>query len=176
MVDIETLSTQDNATVLSIGAVKFDMKGEILDRFYMKLNLDEQANRHISISTMKWWLNQVAEHPASNDIFITPNVAPVKNSLDLLRKFLLVPVGSTRQVWANDPDFDMRILDNLAKEYDTTLPWAFYEFRSVRTAKMVAQQKGYLFDKSLVTHHALEDCIRQVDIVTKAFGDLYETV
>ena len=59
MVDIETLSTAVNAAVLSIGAVEFDpMSGKIEREFYHELDLSEQANRHIDVNTMQWWVKQ----------------------------------------------------------------------------------------------------------------------
>jgi DNA polymerase III epsilon subunit-like protein len=60
MVDIETLGTKPSSTILSIGAVFFDIEtGELGERFYM--NIDPKQDRSIDPSTVMWWMVQSSE-------------------------------------------------------------------------------------------------------------------
>ena len=67
MVDLETLSTKNNATILTIGAIKFNLKdapgeGE-QNTFYMRVNLDscKELGLDIDKNTEKWWNEQSPE-------------------------------------------------------------------------------------------------------------------
>ncbi|NDD98181.1 MAG: 3'-5' exoribonuclease, partial [Actinobacteria bacterium] len=61
MIDIETLSTQYNAAILSIGAVKWE-ESEIVDTFY--INVDPKSCKelglHVEHKTVEWWMKQSA--------------------------------------------------------------------------------------------------------------------
>lgn len=173
MIDIETLSTAKNAVVLSIGAVHFDPKtGVIIDEFYKELRLSDQANRKVDIGTVQWWMKQVAEHPERASIFEQGDInehCPVRNALILLRDFL----GDEKKcVWACDPDFDLDILATLYADYDLTVPWKYYEPKSVRTIRMFAEELGLPKLEVTKTHNALEDCIRQSNEVITVYQRL----
>lgn len=173
MIDIETLSTAKNAVVLSIGAVHFDPKtGVIIDEFYKELRLSDQANHKIDISTVQWWMKQVAEHPERAKVFEQGDInehCPVRNALILLRDFL----GDDKKcVWACDPDFDLDILATLYADYDLTVPWKYYEPKSVRTIRMLAEELGLPKLEATKTHNALEDCIRQANEVITVYQHL----
>lgn len=160
MLDIETLSTTVEAAVLSIGAVEFDpITGQILDEFYKELRLQDQKKRDIDPETVKWWVKQVMEDPTRANVFLNDNKAPVRNVLLLLRDFL---GEGKKNVWACDPDFDCAILTNLYTEYQLSVPWSYYEPKSVRTVRKLAKLKGLEAQEAVKTHNALDDCKRQV--------------
>jgi len=62
MIDLETLDTGPSATVLTLGAVKFDpyTAKEPYAELYIKLDIDEQdrLGRTVSDSTIEWWGKQ----------------------------------------------------------------------------------------------------------------------
>jgi hypothetical protein len=62
MIDLETLSTRPDATVLTLGAIKFDpyTDAEPHSGLYIRLNVDEQShlNRHVDEGTLEWWGRQ----------------------------------------------------------------------------------------------------------------------
>lgn len=164
MIDIETLSTAKNAVVLSIGAVHFDPKTSVIvDEFYKELRLSDQANRKVDIGTVQWWMKQVAEHPERASIFEQSDInkhCPVRNALILLRDFL----GDEKKcVWACDPDFDLDILATLYADYDLTVPWKYYEPKSVRTVREIAKMHHIGLPEFGKTHNALDDCKRQIE-------------
>ena len=58
MIDLETLATTPEAAVLTIGACKFDPRGNtIADTFYERIDVDSQ-DRDINPSTIEWWSKQ----------------------------------------------------------------------------------------------------------------------
>lgn len=178
MVDIETLSTAKNAVVLSIGAVFFDPKtGTVLDEFYKELRLSDQANRKVDVSTVQWWVNQVAQHPERASIFsqeLNGNKCPTRNALLLLRDFIESHRVAEHDlcVWACDPDFDLDILATLYADYDLNVPWKYYEPKSVRTIRMLGKELGLPKLEEQKTHNALEDCIRQAKEVHRVYSNM----
>ena len=68
MIDLETLDTKPSASILTIGAVKFDPTGDELkestcEKFYVKVDLDscDKLGLTVSQSTLDWWANQSQE-------------------------------------------------------------------------------------------------------------------
>ena len=58
MIDLETLATTPEATVLTIGACKFDPHGNTIDEtLYMRVDIDSQ-DRDIDPNTLEWWSKQ----------------------------------------------------------------------------------------------------------------------
>ena len=61
MLDIETLGDVSYSSILSIGAVKFDINtGETGDTFYVTVDLQSclDAGLIITASTFNWWLEK----------------------------------------------------------------------------------------------------------------------
>lgn len=174
MIDIETLSTAVNAVVLSVGAVEFDpITGEIKRNFYYELDLSEQKERHISASTVQWWLKQCMENQKNIDLMVKEN--KWKNSIaSVLIKlgafisgndinYLKRAEGYEKiSLWSCDPDFDIAILANLYEEHKLPVPWKYSEPKSVRTVRTLAELHNIGLPKDNASHNALEDCIRQV--------------
>lgn len=182
MVDIETLSTAVNAVILSVGAVEFDpFTGNIEREFYCELRLDMQRDRHISGDTVQWWAKQITENNAEN-ILTNPNskkIDPHNAVFDLAEFLKCSAYGVTTpveykdiNVWACDPDFDLAILSNLYGGLRLPVPWKFWETRSVRTVRQIAELKGIELPKQPATHNALEDCKRQVAEVSAIIARL----
>ena len=65
MLDLETLSTKPDATVLTFGACKFNpYKQEDIDKgIYFRINVDEQITlgRDVDDSTVEWWGKQAED-------------------------------------------------------------------------------------------------------------------
>ena len=67
MIDLETLSTEQNAIILNIGAIGFDpFSSNVYTQhsFYARIDLESQPTRHESEQTLKWWMKQ---HKDSQD-------------------------------------------------------------------------------------------------------------
>ena len=64
MLDLETLSLDANAVIVSIGAVAFDLHtGIVGDKFHITIDILEQTlhGGDISKDTLSWWTSQDAE-------------------------------------------------------------------------------------------------------------------
>jgi hypothetical protein len=71
--DLETMgSTRQTAAIVSIGAVAFNVEGDMSEPFYVNVDL-EDAMRHgltVDADTIKWWMRQ--QLLAREAIFIAP--------------------------------------------------------------------------------------------------------
>ena len=65
MIDLETLSTNPNATILTVGGVKFDpyTSEEPAEGMYFRVDVDSQTKigRNVMQETMNWWATQPKE-------------------------------------------------------------------------------------------------------------------
>lgn len=159
MIDIETLSTQPNATILNIGAIGFDpFTTTVYDQhsFYARINTDSQTNRHIDDNTVGWWAKQCAE--AQEEAFGEDNRVELSDALDDLAKL----IRKSGNIWANGIAFDMTILENAYKELNKSLPWQYYRVLDARTLYKL-NPSGRLGNN----HHALLDCVNQIELLQK---------
>ena len=158
MIDIETLSTQTNALVLSIAAVWFGVDGTTtaLD---VPLDPIAQPDRHIDPDTVRWWMGQ-NEH--ARKLLSTPadRYAPLPD----VARVLAAAVKEADEIWANDPDFDCTILRDLFPD----IKWPFWKHRSVRTIKALAGKEflNSIPESGFVAHNALADATKQARVVT----------
>jgi exodeoxyribonuclease VIII len=70
-------------------------------------------------------------------------------------------IWHSKRVWANGPTFDMNILEHAYKSLGMALPWKYYTVRDARTVYSLCPS----LDKYPASHHALEDCRRQIDLL-----------
>lgn len=157
MLDLETLSTRGNAAILSIGAVKFDLdKMKIDDKgFYSSISIDSnvEAGRHISESTLVWWLDQ---GDAAKRVFTEPKVV-----LDAALESFVDWVGRDDcAIWGNGSDFDVAILSSAFHQAGYETPWKFYNTRCFRTFKNLPGAPRCT-TPPLVAHNALHDALSQ---------------
>ena len=136
MLDIETLSTANNAVIIAIGAVKFDLKTkQILDRFYSRIDplscLD--AGLTVSGSTIMWWMNQGEEARAQ----FKGVLPPLKNALNGFTSWLHKMPGEigSEHVWGNGATFDNVILANAYNALGLARPWSYKGDRCYRTIR-----------------------------------------
>lgn len=169
MIDIETLSTDPEAVVLSIGAVRFntnDTPGEFSDEFYSVLELDSQKalDRSISKSTMQWWERQSAD---AREILTTTDRRNTKEALMGLHPFM-----SDMKVWGNGSDFDNVIMTSLFRDYGIPCPWNFWDNRCFRTFK--SEFKGLIAAPAFrgEKHNALDDAKHQAEHLQMIFAAL----
>lgn len=172
VIDIETLSTNNNALILTIGAIKFKRNEEIkelkkMDTFYSKIIKKSclKLGMHIDENTLEWWKKQPKEsqYEALHD---KTNRIEIKDALIKLSDFL----KDVKCIWANSPNFDCVILENAYKSCELDIPWNFWQLRCCRTLYDIA--KVNLNTISVVSHNSLEDCYRQLIGIKKSCGNL----
>ena len=156
MIDIEGLATGPDATILTIAAQSFDPFGSgYYDRcYYARITLESQENRSIEDGTIAWWATQPE---AQAEAFSEECRVPLDIALDSLYKL----AWQHKFIWANGPTYDMNILEHAYKSYGKALPWQFYNVRDARTVYSLCPG----LNTYPASHHALEDCRRQIDLL-----------
>lgn len=162
MVDLETMSTESNAAICSIGAVKFSIDEGVIDTFYCTVDASDCKAKglHISSDTVRWWSKQP------------------KEVLDALRKDTLPLWSALTQfsqwygaeqypTWGCGSDFDNVILENAYKSVGMQRPWNAWKNRCYRTIREViklpeAPRQG-------TYHNALDDALHQTHHLLKIF-------
>ena len=157
MIDIEGLGTGPDAAILTIAAQSFDAfgTGHYPDRhYYARITLESQENRRIQDDTLAWWATQPE---AQAEAFAEDNRVPLDQALDDLYKL----AWQHDYIWAQGPTYDINILEHAYKSYNKFQPWQFYKIRDSRTLI------GLWPDCPAppASHHALEDCRRQIERV-----------
>ena len=159
MIDLETLATTPDATVLSIGAVKFNPFGDELndkkmESFYVRVDIDscDKIGLTVSDSTLEWWSKQSKE--AQEEAFNPEGRINIADAMNQLYKFC----WSAKRVWSHGAGFDVVILETIFRRIQKAYPWQYWTVRDTRT----------LFDMGIdskrppvLKHHALEDAWNQ---------------
>lgn len=173
--DLETLSTNGDAAILSIGATAFNRDtGEIGPAFYIEVDVDDAIRHgHVSGSTLAWWMSQSAE---AKTVFST---APESKSLlptamRQLAEFVTGVGGPDVRVWGNGSSFDVSILETAFRKTQSwaPMPWEFWNIRDMRTIVDVAREVG--FDTRRVpfvgvAHNAGADATHQAKVISAAW-------
>lgn len=161
MLDIETLSTQPDAVVLSIGAAQFQLSPAFEDgpRFGNKViilpNLREQIDlaRHVDMGTVHWW-NRL---PPTARAHWSANYP--EHCLDESYKLLNDIMAGSETIWAHGTDFDIGVLRTLFK----STPWKYNSVRDARTIyRTIKKVRSMPSDIKFVEHDPLDDCVHQI--------------
>lgn len=165
MVDIETLSTDARAVIVSIGAVAFD-KDDIKRKFFLTADIDGQIRRGRLIcgETLKWWFLQNEKVQEQ----ITSGGGDIKNALTALSLFYKTS-GCTK-IWANGVNFDVTILENAMKQFGVEIPWYYKDVIDFRTFKALSKCKVEPLRVG-AHHNALDDAISQAKFVQAVYNE-----
>lgn len=163
--DIETLSVNKNAAVLSFGFVVVDItKDQSFDELIENgveflFDTSLQVNRHVSQSTRQWWSEQGAEAQR----VLEPGAA----ARDHRKIFTLIEEAgfnpaelSTFNWYARGPGFDQAILESLWEMDGISPPWKFYKMRDIRTwleCHGLADNTKLKKPPGMIHHNAMHD-------------------
>ena len=174
LLDIETLSTDPRAVVLSIACVPFLLGkkqsfNEIMNSgFIVKIAVEEQVkrlSRTIDKGTVDWWKKQDKEvfdsmvRPAPHDV--SPREAITK-----LSKFISTQEGFSKKdsyIWSRGTNFDFPIIESLYKDLCISIPFNTWKIRDIRTAIDIlagVDDGKYSLrdpDDSFIAHNPLHD-------------------
>lgn len=167
MVDLETLSTNVNAAIVSIGAVKFSYTMGIQSKF--KVNISGKSchdhGLHLCPNTIKWWSEQSKEAQDSWKV----NPQSLEDGLDLFLEWW----GDEKDVWfyCNGLSFDAPILRSALDAIGKEQPWKYRHEMDLRTIyNMVGYDRNKREkDTTLLYHDALADA----EFQTKELLDLF---
>jgi DNA polymerase III epsilon subunit-like protein len=163
MLDLETLATDSNAQIVSIGAVKFDSRG-LGSEFYSTIILEGNSPFSVNPQTVGWWFKQSQE---ARDALFTPEPKRIQ---DVLRDFQLwfkEAGDSGKEVWGNGVNFDNTILRNAFEKCHIKCPWHFRDDRCYRTVVALNKHKGIQYKRVGTHHNALDDAKTQAMYLIK---------
>ena len=167
MIDLETLSTNPNAVILTVGAVKFDPGTQMkpYEETYFRVDVNSQTDigRHVMQDTVDWWSKQPKE--ISDEAFSDDNRIPLDEMVKKINKF---SVG-VDVFWCQGPLFDYAILQNIYHQLGHPVPWQYWQIRDSRTLFSLVPKDN---DKREGLHNALQDCIFQARKVQKVYRQL----
>lgn len=157
--DCETLGMEDDALILSIGAVRFDRKtGQMGPEFYRLLEIqDGQTGGSISASTVQWWM--VQNEDARMAVFRRD--LPRMDLRGALLDFVQFCEGADT-FWQRG-DKDAQWVNSAYKRSGLgadKAPWEFWQLRDQRTLSV---EFGHLITKAPrgTAHNALADAKAQ---------------
>jgi len=163
MLDLETMSTESNAAICSIGAVKFNLAEGITDSFYITVDVADckRCGLDVSLSTVKWWSKQ----PKSTLDALRENCVPLKDALTAFSKWYgSVPM----ETWGCGANFDNVIIENAYKAVGMVRPWNAWKDRCYRTVRELIKMPE---NERLGTYHnALDDAKHQAAHLLKILG------
>ncbi len=170
MIDLETLATSTDATILTIGAVKFDPFGKdieepAMDSFYVKVDIDscDELGLVSNDDTIAWWAQQSKE--AQAEAFEGDDRIHIREAMDRLYKFC----WGAKRVWSNGAAFDIPICETVYKRLNKAIPWSFWQVRDVRTAFDLGINPNR---PPVLAHHSLQDAWNQAVGIQNVYNTL----
>jgi hypothetical protein len=155
MLDLETMDTSPDATVLTLGAIHFNPWGNGYgDKIYFRINIDDQdaLGRKVDQGALDWWAKQ--DPAIMEEAFSPDDRIPFVEAIDKFHKF----AWGCDCFWSHGATFDLIIIENIYRQLGKPIPWQFWQLRDTRTLFDLGYDpempKGSL-------HNALEDAIRQ---------------
>lgn len=180
VVDIETLSTTNQAVVTRIGMVAFNRRELLEEEFIeysMTLDVQEQINngRVIDAGTLQFWFEQDKEVREKN-VICSPQQEPVLAVIDNLVEWIMM--YSITHLWGNGSSFDNIILKSLFHSFGMRWPFAYDADRDLRTLFALADvvprhvSEDKVRTKDLKSHDALDDAKKEARMLSYALRKL----
>jgi DNA polymerase III epsilon subunit-like protein len=169
MLDIETMGNESFSSILSIGALEFDIEtGNTGREFYVNVDLQSclDLGLIVNASTIMWWLRQ--NEQARKDLTERQSI-PIRQALMEFAQFC----NKDYQIWGNSARFDCGILQNAYNKAGILIPWDFRKERCVRTLVSFNPEIKDGFTPIGTAHNALSDCYFQVGYCSAIWAYLH---
>ena len=178
MIDLETMGTNPDAPIVSIGAVFFEPKtGQTGPAFYETISLESSMGYGCipDASTIEWWLKQSSEARSA----ILMDTISLDDALLQFAEFVRdsAPPAYT-QLWGNGASFDNVLLRRSFERISVPCELKFFNDRDVRTMVELGKAIGINprqeipFDGE--QHNALADALHQVKYVSAIWQRLIQ--
>ena len=168
-IDLETIDTCPQATILSLGAVKFNPldDSEPHSELYLKINIDEQdqLGRTASDDTIAWWSKQ--DPKIMEEAFDQTGAVSVDEALRQISKWTV----GIDTLWGQGYGFDYTIMENMFRLGGMPIPWNFWQIRDSRTLFGCCQQDPRKVIQNDL-HNALADAYYQSKAIQVAYKEL----
>ena len=188
MLDLETLGTDPNALILSMGAVAFDITDknlttidpsqikEYCPHFQASFKPQEQQSiRTIDWSTVKWWMEQ---KPEARQRVTYPNppadvVHEVVAQFDIWLQGVITTDLKYAKLWGNGSSFDCVLLESLYRDFGYVFPFKWWNFRDLRTLRDLAGSVPAPESVQVgIEHDALDDALAQTILAAQWYRRL----
>ncbi len=184
MVDCETYGSGDDAQLLQVSAVAYELNGVVLDPHELLQYDDRWFDAVIEpyyggrdASNVAFWAGAEAA-AALERISSQPRIS-IDAALDKFTSFVGRWLGKRGSIWAKPVTFDLRILRGAYREAKKKAPWEWSQEQELRTllwaAKKVPRTNFRVPDMStagFVKHYALHDAVVQAIQAQAAFRAL----
>lgn len=181
MIDLETMSSEKDAAILSLGAVQFGhgLHPDGSAFFYDKVDpqASEAAGLHVSKSTMEWWDKQdlaVRAEAFSGTRLLSAVLLDFESWCE--SQFGGKDALQTLELWSKGSDFDLVVLANAYHQVLGYYPFNFRMHRCHRTLEaMMPPGLLSLAKNSIVQttkHNALSDAKYQAIIANVALSNM----
>lgn len=166
MIDLETWGSGVDAVIIDIGAVVFEMGGEVftpIECFDLGVHPKGQVEhfkRKIDSDTIEWWMNPAQD--AARAAWQKKDKVDFVSAMEGFRQWLSQIEGEY-EVWSNASTFDIMILRNAygGPGFQEDAPWKFRKENCHRTLKKLAP--GINPPDSEGQHEALSDALWQAE-------------
>lgn len=193
MMDLETLGTNVNAAIASLGVVFFDEKEIFVkEQWMIDINCPLNRNREITPSTLQWWLLQLRKnHGLDVNLLGKTPLAHALYSFNHLIEDTVCKTGKKLGcIWGNSPEFDNAIMKHAFNQMAAdprfssfniiTCPWEYWQGRDYRTVvqlfEHVLTEEEVASLENKTKHDSLADAVHQTQklqlIVQKLSIDL----
>lgn len=180
MLDIETLGTDSDTTLIQLACVAFDIRtGSIVSEFNEFIDIGQTKDLKVTGSTIKWWLK------TDSTLFKSLIERGSLSEREVFARFHNWMKGLQETyslyAWGNGLLFDLAIIKTKLTQYGFSYPISFKTERDVRTIvdlycakKGITEKQFKDIHKSndLVVHNGLDDCKFQIRFVVEAYKDL----
>jgi hypothetical protein len=172
MVDIETLGTTPGCSIISIGAIGFNILLEQDEwmRFYSG-PISRESNRRCGLKedrdTVEWWQTQSQEARVVFEEASRP-CRGIDDALAAFKKFF----PENGKIWGNGADFDNPVLSVAYKAVGIKQPWNHWNSRCYRTMKNIFK-KVEAPEFIGTRHNALDDAFHQTRHLVKILEEAY---
>lgn len=182
MIDVETLSTRTNASIIEIAAVEFNKYtgavGDIFDRL-VEPSEWVKNDRNVDGTVILWWMC----HPdvmTKKFLDVTIKKSNLKSALYDLSTFVkehdnINNDGRERvTVWGNGVTMDITVLQSAYEHFNMKVPWQFWAVNDCRTISSIIPDIKENTEFEGVRHNPVDDCkhqIKYVSIVLKKINE-----
>lgn len=179
MLDLETMGNGNNAAIVAIGAVEFNLPGRTREHwearpgeFYQKVDLESsvKAGMQIDTSTILWWMQQSDEARKST---FEGDTMPLGDACHRFSNWIEGIGPKDVAIWGNGATFDNVIIRSAFKAVGLPVPWSFRNDKCYRTvANLLPHERQPVFERSGTAHNALDDAITQALHLQKCYREL----
>lgn len=175
MIDLETLSTENDAAIIAIGVVEFDLERVWDERLWLIDPVLSTGRR--DTATIKWWHEQNPEVRLAMFSGVQSDYEALRDLWSHLNQF-----WENHWIWAGPSTFDLAILKTRYQELGINYPINWRNQRDLTTLSRVAEQLGIDMSgdtfKGFVEHNPVSDSIKQArraQIILKAMARQWDT-